>query len=220
MLEQSDGSAWMAKYCLDLLEMSLVLAGHDRGLRGRGHQVLRALHADRHGHERPRPVGRRVRLLPRPAASARTGATYALRAFSMVGLIPLTAATIVEPELRVHAGRLQPARMEWFLANRPAEAAVVAHSFLPGRHQRSLLSIVGPERLAAHRRRHARRGPLPVAARPALAVARARRCAASCCRLDGTDVRAALRAGREPHGHLRRQLELARPGVVPRQLPA
>ncbi len=29
-LEQSDGTAWMAMYCLDLLEMSLVLAEHDR----------------------------------------------------------------------------------------------------------------------------------------------------------------------------------------------
>ena len=30
VLEQSDGTSWMAMYCLDLLEMSLTLAGHDR----------------------------------------------------------------------------------------------------------------------------------------------------------------------------------------------
>ena len=29
-LEQSDGTAWMAMYCLDLLEMALTLARHDR----------------------------------------------------------------------------------------------------------------------------------------------------------------------------------------------
>ena len=29
-LEQSDGTAWMAMYCLNLLEMALVLAEHDR----------------------------------------------------------------------------------------------------------------------------------------------------------------------------------------------
>src|SRR5262249_32151204 len=28
-IEQSDGTAWMANYCLDLLEMSIVLAEHD-----------------------------------------------------------------------------------------------------------------------------------------------------------------------------------------------
>src|SRR5207248_2457844 len=30
VLEQSDGTAWMAMYCLNLLEMALVLAEHDR----------------------------------------------------------------------------------------------------------------------------------------------------------------------------------------------
>jgi hypothetical protein len=30
VLEQSDGTAWMAMYCLNLLEMALVLAQHDR----------------------------------------------------------------------------------------------------------------------------------------------------------------------------------------------
>ena len=30
ILEQSDGSAWMARYCLDLLEIAVTLAMHDR----------------------------------------------------------------------------------------------------------------------------------------------------------------------------------------------
>src|SRR5262249_60765343 len=29
ILEQSDGTGWMALYCLSMLEMALVLAGHD-----------------------------------------------------------------------------------------------------------------------------------------------------------------------------------------------
>ncbi len=29
LLEQSDGTAWMAMYCLDMLEIALVLAEHD-----------------------------------------------------------------------------------------------------------------------------------------------------------------------------------------------
>ena len=145
-LEQSDGSAWMAKYCLDLLEMSLVLAAEHRAYEDVAtkffeHFTLIATAMNTHGlwddeigfyHDQlSLPDGRHV----------------GVRAYSMVGLIPLTAVTIVEPELRAtlvdFAGR-----MEWFLANRPDEAAVVAHSFLPGRLQRSLLSIVGPERLA------------------------------------------------------------------------
>ncbi len=145
VLEQSDGSAWMAKYCLDLLEMSLVLAGHDRvyedvATKFFEHFTLIASAMNSHGlwdeetgfyHDQlSLPDGRHVRL----------------RAFSLVGLIPLTAVAIVEPELRAQLVDFA-ARMEWFLANRPEEASVVAHSFLPGRHQRSLLSVVSPERL-------------------------------------------------------------------------
>ena len=69
-LEQSDGTAWMAMYCQNLLEMAL-LAGRARpDLRGPRDEVLRALRADRDGAERQGPVGRGGRLLLRPAALA------------------------------------------------------------------------------------------------------------------------------------------------------
>jgi len=74
------------------------------------------------------------------------GRAEPLRAFSVVGLIPLLAVTILDAETRSVLVDFA-SRMEWFLANRPVEAAVVAHSFQPGRNQRWLLSIVGPERL-------------------------------------------------------------------------
>jgi len=56
-LEQSDGTAWMAMYCLDLLDMSLALAKTRPELRGRGDEVLRAFRPDRAGDERQGPVG-------------------------------------------------------------------------------------------------------------------------------------------------------------------
>ena len=46
VLEQADGTGWMAFYCLGMLEIALVLAGRRPGLRGRRGEVLRALHAD------------------------------------------------------------------------------------------------------------------------------------------------------------------------------
>ena len=144
-LEQSDGSAWMAKYCLDMLEMSLVLAGHDRvyedvATKFFEHFTLIATAMNGHGLW-DEGTGFYHDQLNLP-----DGSHLRLRAFSVVGLIPLMAVTILEPELRDTLVDFA-SRMEWFLANRPDEAAVVAHSFVPGRRQRSLLSIVGPERL-------------------------------------------------------------------------
>jgi hypothetical protein len=145
VLEQSDGSAWMAKFCLDLLEMSLLLAVHDRTYEDVAtkffeHFTLIASAMNTKGlwddgtgfyHDQLRMDD---------------GTTRPVRAFSMVGLIPLTAVTILEPESRAALVDFA-SRMEWFLANRPVDASVVGHSFQPGRMQRWLLSIVGPERL-------------------------------------------------------------------------
>ena len=57
VLEQSDGTAWMAMYCQDLLEMALPLSRDHERLRGPGHQVLRALRADRLGASTSRGCG-------------------------------------------------------------------------------------------------------------------------------------------------------------------
>jgi hypothetical protein len=144
-LEQSDATGWMALFCLNLLEMALILAEHrsaayedmctkflehfayiataihDRGLWDEGdgfyYDVLRM------GDDR-----------------------VPLRVRSMVGLLPLCAATTLSARtlaaLPDFAGRL-----EWFVANKPQFARHIDH-----RHRRQgtegrLLAIVGPDRL-------------------------------------------------------------------------
>ena len=77
-LEQSDGTSWMAMYSLNMLAIAIELAKREPGLRGRRQQVLGALPQHRARDERrpparrarPRPVGRRGRLLLRRAAHA------------------------------------------------------------------------------------------------------------------------------------------------------
>ena len=73
ILEQSDATGWMGFFCLYLMRIALELANQNRGLRRRGHQVLRALHLHRRGHEEDgRPqlpvVGRAGRFLLRRSA--------------------------------------------------------------------------------------------------------------------------------------------------------
>ena len=59
-LEQADGTAWMAFYCLTMLSMALELARRQPGLRGHGLEILRAFRRHRRRHEhvrRHRPLG-------------------------------------------------------------------------------------------------------------------------------------------------------------------
>ena len=71
-LEQADGTAWMALFSQNMLELAVELAAHDPTLRRHGVQVRRALLLHRAGHEPPgrgRHVGRGGRLLLRRAAA-------------------------------------------------------------------------------------------------------------------------------------------------------
>jgi hypothetical protein len=75
-LEQADGTAWMAFYCQNMLEMALILTEHDAYVRGGRLQVPPAFHVDllRNGPRRRssrRDVGRAGRVLLRSVAAAR-----------------------------------------------------------------------------------------------------------------------------------------------------
>ncbi len=145
-LEQSDGTAWMGMYALNLLVMSLILATHDNtyedmatkffehfcyiasamnehGLWNEGdgfyHDVLHDVAADR---------------------------DITLEVRSVVGLIPLAATTTLGPDTLALLPEFA-ARLRWFLENKPAFAAVVANDDLGDDRIARLLSIVGPERL-------------------------------------------------------------------------
>ena len=74
-LEQADGTAWMALFCLNMLEIAVELAIDEADLCRYGAEVRRAFPLDRLGHEPQggdtRHVGRGGRLLLRRAAAAR-----------------------------------------------------------------------------------------------------------------------------------------------------
>ena len=73
-LEQADGTAWMALFSQNMLELAIELADARPDLRRDGVQVRRALLLHRRGDEPARGgrhVGRRGRLLLRPAAAPR-----------------------------------------------------------------------------------------------------------------------------------------------------
>ena len=143
-LEQSDGTSWMAMYCLNLLEMALVLAEHDATYEDMATKFLehfayiatamnrRGLWDDDDGfyYDVFQVAGERIPL----------------RVRSMVGLIPLYATTTLGRDtlarLPSFAGHLR-----WFAENRADYSDSITNTYTLGMHEGRLLSIVTPSRL-------------------------------------------------------------------------
>ncbi len=144
-LEQSDGTAWMATYALNLLEMALVLAEQDRS-----YEDLATKFFEHFAYiaEAMREMGLWdeddgffydvLRLAD--------GSTVPLRVRSMVGLIPLCAATTLGTAT-LDALPDFAARLRWFLANKPRYRGVVGETHERDGHEGRLLSVVDGERL-------------------------------------------------------------------------
>lgn len=147
ILEQSDGTAWMAMYCLNLLEMALVLADHDRSYEDIATKffehfayISTALNAGSLWDE--------VDGFYYDVVRGHDGSAHPLRVRSVVGLVPLFATMVIEPGLLAGLDRFQD-RVAWFVTNRPELCASVSH-VAPQRLRRDVplvLSAVPAERL-------------------------------------------------------------------------
>ncbi len=149
-LEQSDGTAWMAMYCLNMLAIALELTRTDPSYEDMAtkffeHFVYIAHAMNSMGTQDAdlfdNSDGFYYDVLRRP-----DGSREFLRVRSMVGLIPLLAVdTLDEAQL----GSLADfrTRIDWFLTNRPSLVKSVADLCETGHHNRRLLSIVDPDRL-------------------------------------------------------------------------
>ncbi len=150
-LEQSDGTAWVAMYALNLLEMALALAVHDPTYEDLAtkffeHFAYIAVAMSDQGLWDDED-GFFYDVLVRA-----DGTRVPLRVRSMVGLIPLFAVTVIEAPALARLPGVR-ARMEWFERHRPHFASACAHSLDPGQRDSRLLSIVPPDRLRVVLRR-------------------------------------------------------------------
>src|SRR3954454_2382224 len=143
VLEQSDGTSWMAMFCLDLLDMSLTLARHDRTYEDLAtkffeHFALIAEAVYKTGLWDDED-GFYYDVLATP------GEHIPLRLRSMVGLLPLAATTTLGRET-LEALPEFAVRMNWFMDNAPTFADLFQiHEREAGEGR--LMSIVSPERL-------------------------------------------------------------------------
>ena len=214
-LAQADGTAWMAMYCLNLLEIALVLAEHDRVYEDMATKFLEHFAYIATASE---SLWDEEDGFYHDVLHHDDGDTVPLRVRSVVGLLPLAATTTLGPatlaRLPDFAGRLR-----WFTANKPEFAAGIARTHERDGVEGRLLSVVPPERLARILAVMLDEAEF-LSPHGLRALSAGHRDAAVHRRPGGHAVLGRLRTGRVDHRPVRRQLQLARPGVVPGQPPA
>ncbi len=149
-LNQADGTSWMAMYCLNLMRIALELAQtnhvyEDIATKFFEHFLYIARAMNNIGDQGIGLWDEEDQFFY-DVLRFPDGRMTPLRARSMVGLIPLFAVEIIEPELLERLPGFKR-RLEWFMKYRPELAALVAHWMEPGHGNRRLLSLLRPDRM-------------------------------------------------------------------------
>ena len=155
-LDQSDGTAWMGMYCLNMLTIALELAREnavyeDVATKFFEHFLYIAAALNDVGGEgmslwdEADEFFYDVLHLP-------DGRAQRLRVRSLVGLIPLLAVETIEPDLLARLPQFAE-RLEWFLAHRPDLASLVSRWQEPGMGARRLVALVRGHRMKCLLRR-------------------------------------------------------------------
>jgi len=149
-IDQSDGTSWMAMYSLNLMRIALELAKHNSAYEDIATKFFEHF---LHIAEAMNNIGEHgvglwddddkffydVLHLP-------NGEMKQLKVRSMVGLIPLFAVEVLDPEL-LKAVPEFARRLEWFLDYRPDLAKLVSHWEVEGQGHRRLLSLLRGHRM-------------------------------------------------------------------------
>ncbi|MBI1375976.1 MAG: glucosidase [Frankiales bacterium] len=145
ILEQSDGTAWMASYCLDMLEIALVLAEHDATYEDLAtkfvqHFAYIATAARTQGLWDDQDGFFYDQLL------SPDGTRTPLRIRSLVGLLPLVATTTIGRQTLERLPAFA-AQLEEFTTRKPGFAAPISVTHVRDGHEGRLLSMVDPQHL-------------------------------------------------------------------------
>jgi len=149
-IEQSDGTAWMGMFCLNMMTIALELAVED-GIYE---------HIATKFFEHFLYIAQAMNEIGSTGISiwddedeffydvlhAHGGRSMPMKIRSMVGVIPLFAVTTIEPALLEQLPEFR-ARLEWFLEHRPKLAALVSRWQEPGMGERRLLALARGHRM-------------------------------------------------------------------------
>jgi hypothetical protein len=149
-VEQSDGTAWMGMFCLNMLTIALELAGHNWVYQDIATKFFE--HFLYIAQAMNNISGEGISLWDEQDEFFYDVLHYGadvnlpLKIRSMVGLIPLFAVTTIEPALLEALPEFK-GRLEWFLEYRPDLARLVSRWYEPGMGHRRLLAILRGHRM-------------------------------------------------------------------------
>ena len=218
-INQSDGTAWMAMYTLNLMRIALELALEDRVYEDIASkffehflyiaEAMTNIGGDGIGlWDETDEFYYDVLHLP-------DGERIPLRLRSMVGLIPLFAVEVLDGSVFARLPEFS-ARAHWFLEHRPQLAKLVSRwRDAERRRIASAVAAARPPHEAAVEP-HARRDRIPVGLRRALAVQISRE-QSLCVRARRATGSASIMCRAMRNHGVRRQFQLARPDLVPGQ---
>jgi hypothetical protein len=149
-IDQSDGTSWMAMFCLNMLAIAMELSDHNPAYEDMASKFWEHFLyiADAMCHRGEDAMGLwdeedgffyDVLHLP-------SGDRFSLKVRSMVGLIPFFAVETLEPGRMLRLPDFTR-RLEWFIEHRPDLTANVACMQTPGKGERRLLSVVNRDQL-------------------------------------------------------------------------
>jgi len=145
VLEQSDGTGWMASYCLDQLEIALILAARNPVYEGLAvkyfeHFSLIADAMTRTGlwSEDDGFFYDVVRMADGP--------TVPMRIRSMVGLVPAVALTVIRDDDVVGLDSFLD-RARWFVRHKPTASGFFGRYVEDEQRAMGLLAVISPDRL-------------------------------------------------------------------------
>lgn len=145
ILEQSDGTSWMAMFCLNMLGMAIELAAHDRTYEDIATKFMEHFIYIAHAMHKLGLWDEEDGFYY-DALASKQGERIPIKLRSLVGLLPLIACIAVDAEdLDKLDGFKQ--RMNWFLEHRPELTAGFAWEYAFEKRPIRVFSLVDAERL-------------------------------------------------------------------------
>src|SRR5262249_50034851 len=146
LLDQADGTSWMAMFSLNMMRIALELALHNPAYQDIATKFcehfleIASAMTNMGGRESGIGLWDEADEFYYDHLTFPDGRSMALKVRSMVGLVPLFAVETVEPETLAKLPDFR-ARLEWFLHNRPDMAGLVARWTERGRGARPLRAL-------------------------------------------------------------------------------
>jgi len=149
-IDQADGTSWVAMYCLNLLRIAIELSQtkplyQDLASKFFEHFLYIA-------EAMTNMAGEGIGLWDNDdefyydVLHTESGKSLKLKLRSMVGLIPLFAVEVLDPEIMKHVPEFEK-RLNWFLENKPELASLVSRWCEVGVGERNLLSLLRGHRM-------------------------------------------------------------------------